>query len=454
MKGKTVSQCFSICNATMLKRTQNSSFITPSSMIGLSSQVETLKSIASIIEKGQIFNKSMALRNQVRNFHTPARTSLSHSTLQFNRIHKLENGQRVNSMIGNGSLKRYFTPYNFHDAGYDDVWPVSKTNTILNVCAQGERCVVERFGKLLAIQDSGWFIAIPLIDQIAYVIDMRERAMAITPQSAITKDNVSVDVSGNLYFQFVDPEKAAYGSFNPLYAIRQCAQSAMRSAIGELELDEILHARAKLNDMIRGSVQGACVSWGLEVKRYEITEIKPDRTITIAMDKQAAAERNRREMVIQAEGEKRSQELSSEGMKLKMKNESEGLLIQVENEAMAQKRRYILEAEGEAESIMKKAEAYANSIALIGEKLGTEKGTNAAQLQLAKEYIAMYGQMGSQSNTMIFSDKPGDFNSLVAQASAVLQQSGSNLKPNMAPGNAGSPLDPTVIDEIKSRINK
>ena len=66
----------------------------------------------------------------------------------------------------------------------------------------------------------------------------------------------------------------------------------------------------------------------------------------------------------------------------------------------------------------------------------------------------MYGQMGSQSNTMIFSDKPGDFNSLVAQASAVLQQSGSNLKPNMAPGNAGSPLDPTVIDEIKSRINK
>ena len=308
---------------------------------------------------------------------------------------------------------------------------------------------MERFGKLLAIQESGWFLAIPLVDQIAYVIDMRERAMAITPQSAITKDNVSVDVSGNLYFQFVDPEKAAYGSFNPLYAIRQCAQSAMRSAIGELELDEILHARAKLNDMIRTSVQGACESWGLEVKRYEITEIKPDRTITIAMDKQAAAERNRREMVIQAEGEKRAQELSSEGMKLKMKNESEGLLIQVENESQAQKRRYILEAEGEAESILKKAEAYANSIALIGQTLAKEKGIDAAQLQLAKDYVQMYGQMGSQSNTMIFSDKPADFNSLIAQASAVLQH-GSGLNPSIAPGNAGAPVDPTVIDEIKN----
>merc|ERR1712046_115733 len=126
-----------------------------------------------------------------------------------------------------------------------------------------------------------------------------------------------------------------------------------------------------------------------------------------------------------------------------------GLLIQVENESQAQKRRYILEAEGEAESILKKAEAYANSIALIGQTLAKEKGIDAAQLQLAKDYVQMYGQMGSQSNTMIFSDKPADFNSLIAQASAVLQH-GSGLNPSMAPGNAGAPVDPTVIDEIKN----
>jgi regulator of protease activity HflC (stomatin/prohibitin superfamily) len=132
--------------------------------------------------------------------------------------------------------------------------------------------VVERLGKLHSIHKSGWFIAVPVLDKIAYRVDMRERSIVIDPQSAITKDNVSVEVSGNLYVQFVDPEKAAYGSKNPLYSVRQFAQSSMRSAIGELELDEILHARAALNRMISASVQDAAESWGLHVKRCVVLQ--------------------------------------------------------------------------------------------------------------------------------------------------------------------------------------
>ena len=79
--------------------------------------------------------------------------------------------------------------------------------------------VVERFGKLHNIHDSGYFIAIPFVDSIAYVIDVRERAVDILPQSAITRDNVSVEVSGNLFVRVADPERAAYGARNPLYAI-------------------------------------------------------------------------------------------------------------------------------------------------------------------------------------------------------------------------------------------
>jgi SPFH domain / Band 7 family len=80
---------------------------------------------------------------------------------------------------------------------------------------------VERFGKLHSIEDSGWFLAIPFVDKIAYVIDIRERAMDIPPQSAITRDNVSVEVSGNLFVKFNDAERAAYGAFNPLYSVTQ-----------------------------------------------------------------------------------------------------------------------------------------------------------------------------------------------------------------------------------------
>ena len=116
-----------------------------------------------------------------------------------------------------------------------------------------------------------------------------------------------------------------------------------------MELDEILHNRAKLNTLIKGSVQEAAVAWGLAIRRYEITEVSPDEQIRTAMDKQAAAERTRREQVLQAEGNKQRAQLTSEGVKISLTNESEGNLIQVRNEAEAAKSKLLLEAEGEAE---------------------------------------------------------------------------------------------------------
>jgi regulator of protease activity HflC (stomatin/prohibitin superfamily) len=224
-----------------------------------------------------------------------------------------------------------------------DTWPRSKANTIVNVCPQGSQMVVERLGKFKKVEEGGWFFAIPAVDDIRFVVDMREKALSITPQSAITKDNVHVHVSGNLYCQFIDAEKAAYGSKNPIYSVKQHAQSSMRAAIGEMELDEILHARAALNTIIRTTVQESAAAWGLEIKRYEITEVSPDKFITDAMDKQAAAERDRRKKVLEAEGDKRSIELNSEGMKIQMRNESEGFLIKTKNEAEARKIQLILE---------------------------------------------------------------------------------------------------------------
>ena len=195
----------------------------------------------------------------------------------------------------------------------------------------------------------------------------------------------------------------------------------MRAAIGELELDEILHNRAGLNTLIKGSLQEAAVAWGLEVRRYELTEITPDEQIRIAMDKQAAAERARREQVLRAEGDKRGAELTSEGLKISLKNESEGKLIQITNEAEAEKLRIIKEAEGRAESVRLQALAQAEAIARIAEQVTKVGGEKAAALALAKEYVNMYGEMGSKSNTMFFQDKPGDAQSLIVQAMAAMK---------------------------------
>lgn len=302
-------------------------------------------------------------------------------------------------------------------------WPLTKTNTVLNIVPQGKRFIVERFGKLNEIHNSGFFFAIPFVDHIAYVIDTRERAIDILPQSAITRDNVSVEVSGNLFVQFVDPERAAYGARNPLYSVTQHAQSAMRSAIGEMELDEILHGRARLNSLIKGSLQEAAVAWGLEVRRYEITEITPDEEIRVAMDKQAAAERDRREQVLRAEGDKRRAELTSEGVKISLTNESEGMLIKITNEAEAEKIKSIRESEGQAEAVKVNSEAQAKAIALIAAELEKPGGMDAAKLALAHEYVEMYGEMGSQSNTMFFNQNAGDVTSLLVQAAAAVNAS-------------------------------
>jgi regulator of protease activity HflC (stomatin/prohibitin superfamily) len=271
-----------------------------------------------------------------------------------------------------------------------------------------------------SIENSGYFFAIPLVDNIAYIIDVRERAIDVVPQAAITRDNVSVEVSGNLFVKFIDPEKAAYGARNPLYAVMQHAQSAMRAAIGEMELDEILHGRAKLNSLIKGSLQEAAIAWGIEVCRYEVTEITPDEEIRKAMDKQAAAERDKREQVLRAEGDKRRAELTSEGVKISLSNESEGMLIKVQNEAQAYKTKLMLEAEGEAEAIRTKAKAQAEAISMIASELLKAGGEDAAKLALARDYVTMYGEIGSKSNTMFFNQNAGDVTSLLVQAAAAL----------------------------------
>ena len=197
----------------------------------------------------------------------------------------------------------------------------------------------------------------------------------------------------------------------------------MRSAIGEMELDEILHNRSRLNALIKGGLQEAALPWGLEVRRYEITEITPDHQIRIAMDKQAAAERDRRENVLRAEGDKRRSELTSEGVKISLTNESEGNLVRVQNEAEASKQRILLEAQGQAEAIRLTAQAQAEALELIANQINKEGGEQAARLALAKEYVSMYGEMGSKSNTIMFNDKPADVNALLSQAVVAMQQS-------------------------------
>merc|ERR1719247_3126665 len=178
---------------------------------------------------------------------------------------------------------------------------------------QAEEWMIERFGKFNRAAGPGLHLSIPGVESIAYKRSLKESTIPIHPQTAITKDNVHVQLDGAVYTKVEDSFKASYGIEDPEAAIRVLAQSAMRKEVGNLELDQLFLEREKLNANIAAALDDASEPWGIRVYRYEIADIHVDKSTREAMEKQSNAERLRRAEV-----------LESEGFRQKMINQSEG----------------------------------------------------------------------------------------------------------------------------------
>jgi len=283
-------------------------------------------------------------------------------------------------------------------------------------------------------------IAWPLIDSIRFVHDMREMALRVEPQEATSKDNVSVRLGGNVYLQVVDAYAASYGANRPLYAVVTHAQSALRAAVGGMDLDELFHNRDKLNTSLSSAIEVACGKWGVQVLRFEITEIIPDDRVRNAMDRQAVAERERREEVLRAEADKRGMELRSEGKRTQEKNESEGAKLRLINEGEGEKRRIIQQAEGDAAAILAKAHATAGAIGQIAEALTRPNSDKALYASLAKDYFLAFAQLASQSNTVIIPQDVGNMSSMIAQGMGIVEAVRRGQPSMEARSNSISPL--------------
>ncbi len=163
--------------------------------------------------------------------------------------------------------------------------------------------VVERLGKFHAVLFAGFHILIPFIDAVAYRRSLKEDVLDVPKQTCITKDNVSVDIDGVLYLQVVNPEKSAYGISDYMFGSVQLAQTALRSAIGKLELDRTFEERSTINQEVISALDAATAPWGIKVLRYEIRDITPPSGVMQAMEKQMRAEREKRALIAQSEGE-------------------------------------------------------------------------------------------------------------------------------------------------------
>ncbi|KAM0702419.1 hypothetical protein Q7P35_009847 [Cladosporium inversicolor] len=290
-------------------------------------------------------------------------------------------------------------------------------NTIVKFVPQQTAWIVERMGRFNRVLEPGLAVLIPVIDRIAYVKSLKENAMEIPSQSAITADNVTLELDGVLYTRVFDPFKASYGVEDADYAISQLAQTTMRSEIGQLTLDHVLKERAALNTNITQAINEAAADWGVRCLRYEIRDIHAPAPVVEAMHRQVTAERSKRAEILESEGQRQSAINIAEGRKQSVILASEAL-----------KSEQINTAAGEAEAITLKATATARGIDSVSASI--EKGGDSAQgalsLRVAEQYVDAFAKLAKEGTSVVVPGNVGDMGQMIATAMGVFKTVGQS----------------------------
>lgn len=248
------------------------------------------------------------------------------------------------------------------------------------IVEQQEVVIIQRLGKYLRTLNAGFNVIIPFLDaprpiakkvtkktydgntysytMMSDKIDMRESVYDFPRQNVITKDNVSITINALLYFQIVDAHKAVYGIDNLPEAIEKLTQTNLRNLVGQMELQDTLTSREKINGELRSILDVATDKWGVKINRVELQDIIPPADIQAAMDKQMKAEREKRAMIYEAEGQRESAIRIAEGQKeaaiKKAEGEKQAAILTAEGVAQAR----IVEAEAEKTAIRRIVEAF------------------------------------------------------------------------------------------------
>jgi len=279
------------------------------------------------------------------------------------------------------------------------------------VVPQQSAYVIESLGKYSRTLRAGFHVLIPFIESAAYKHSLKELAFDIPEQVCITNDNVQVGVDGVLYLQVMDPERASYGITDYGFAISQLAQTTLRSEIGRIALDRTFEERAMINANVVSELDKASDPWGVKVLRYEIKNINPPHDVLTAMEKQMRAEREKRAVILTSEGERDAKINEADGEKQRVIKESE-----------ASKQQQINEAEGEAEAILAVATATSKGLYRVAQSLVVEGGEAAMQLRIAEAYIAEFGNLAKEGNTLIVPSNLTDIASMIALATTIAKK--------------------------------
>ncbi len=280
------------------------------------------------------------------------------------------------------------------------------------IVEQQEVVIIQRLGKYLRTLNAGFNLIIPFLDAprpiakkvsrkdfeghviswttMSNRIDLRESVYDFPRQNVITKDNVSITINALLYFQIVDAHKAVYGIDNLPEAIEKLTQTNLRNLVGQMELQDTLISRDKINGELRTILDDATNKWGVKVNRVELQDIIPPADIQAAMDKQMKAEREKRAMIYEAEGQKEAAIRIAEGQREAAIKKAEG-----------EKQAAILTAEGVAQARIVEAEAEKTAIRQIIEAL-EDKGQPDKYLIAMKYLETLTAMTDGKDNKVVY----------------------------------------------------
>ena len=221
----------------------------------------------------------------------------------------------------------------------------------VRIVPQARAGIVERFGKYKQTLPAGLNIVMPFIDKVRYLIDLREQVVSFPPQPVITEDNLVVSIDTVIYFQVTDPVAATYEIANYIQAVEQLTMTTLRNIVGGMDLEQTLTSREEINTGLRGVLDEATGKWGIRVNRVEIKGIDPPPSIKDAMEKQMRADRDKRALILTAEGQRQSAILTAEGNKQSAILNAEGDRESQILRAQADRESQILRAQGEGQAI-------------------------------------------------------------------------------------------------------
>ncbi len=306
----------------------------------------------------------------------------------------------------------------------------------VQIIPQATAAVIERLGRFQSTATPGLVFLVPFVDKVRERIDLREQVVSFPPQPVITQDNLTVNIDTVVYYTVTDPKSAVYEISDYILGVEQITTTTLRNVVGGMSLEGTLTSRDEINTVLRGELDDATGRWGIRVGRVEIKAIDPPASIQESMERQMKADREKRAMILTAEGQRESAIRSAEGQKQSQILMAEGAKQAAIMEAEAERQSAILRAQGERAA--KYLEAQGEAAAIEKVFAAIKAGRPTPEL-LAYKYLETLPEMARGEANKVWM-VPSDFGKALEGFTRMLGAPGEDGVFRFEP----SPLDESV----------